>query len=177
MKPELWKKEYFPFSECDLELPALKLNFHKQMIFIINDYLDNYVHPLANPLGYISELNHRNFTKTAMKQAKLRQMIFKRLLEDFSIHSKYKQTETIKICINELSFKYSTTKIMQIIQLSCHLCNVYIFKDEEPNNLIPLFETQKNVKAKGEPKNFIEFKAQLPLIVDLNSTYVPGNLF
>lgn len=176
MTPKLWKKEYFPFTECVLELPALKLNLHKQMVFIINDYICNYIHPLGDPLAYISDLNHYNLTKTDIKQAKLRQMIFKRLLEDFSIQSKYKQTETIKICVNELSFKYSTTKIMQILQTSCHLCNVYIFKDENPNSLIPLFEIQRNLNDKLGSKNFFEIKAQLPLVVDLNSTYVPGKI-
>ena len=42
-------------------------------------------------------------------------------------------TETLKVCINEFKFKIAKTKIMQIVQLNCHMCNAYIFKDEDPS--------------------------------------------
>lgn len=147
------------------------------MLFILNDYLDNYIYPLANLDQYIVDLNYKCPTKSDIKQAKLRSMIFKRLLEDFSLQSASKQTETLKIYINELKFKYSRTKILQIVQLNCYMFNVYIFKDEDQNTLIPLFETQTNrTGAKAGVRDFLEVKAQLPLMEDLTSTYIPGKL-
>lgn len=161
--------------EFTLDLPTVKINLHKQMLFILNDYLDNYIYPLANLDQYIVDLNYKCPTKSDIKQAKLRSMIFKRLLEDFSLQSACKQTETLKIYINELKFKYSRTKILQIVQLNCYMFNIYIFKDEDQNSLIPLLETQTNrTGAKARVRDFLEVKAQLPLMEDLTSTYIPG---
>ena len=174
MTPEMWKKEYFPFTEITLDLPTVKISLHKQMLFILNDYLDNYIYPLVNVASYINDLNHKILTKSDIKQAKLRSMIFKRLLEDFSHQSNYKQTEALKIYVNELKFKYSRTKILQIFQLNCYMLNVYIFKDEDQSHLVPLIETQPNRAGLKTGKDFIEVKAQLPLMEDLTSTYIPG---
>jgi len=174
MSPEMWKKEYFPFTEYTLEMPTVKINLHKQMLFIVNDYLDYYVRPLANYKSYLSEIKHMSVNKQAVKQAKLRQIIFNRLLED------YKLGETLKVCISELKTKYSLTKMMQIVDISCHGCDVYVVRNDNGNSLIPLMETQViDRQKKGGRKgieNWLDIKAQLPLLVDSNSTYVPGEI-
>jgi len=198
MSPEMWKKEYFPFSEYTLDLPTVKINLHKQMLFIVNDYVDNYVLPLSDYRRYLSDMRHMSVSKSAVKQAKLRQMIFNRLLEDFSSRSKYGLSETLKVCVNELRLKYSLTKMMQIVEASCVACNVYAVRGGltkmmqiveascvacnvyavrggDASVLIPLVETQVVERQSGSSaKDWMEIKAQLPLVVDSNSTYVPG---
>ena len=79
-----------------------------------------------------------NLNKQELKRTKLRQMVYKRLIEDFFIQSKYKRTEILKVCISDLKFKYSTTKIMQIVELNCHSFNIYLFKHEQPSNLLTI---------------------------------------
>ncbi len=171
----MWKKEYFPFSEYTLDLPTVKINLHKQMLFIVNDYVDNYVLPLSDYRRYLSDMRHMSVSKSAVKQAKLRQMIFNRLLEDFSSRSKYGLSETLKVCVNELRLKYSLTKMMQIVEASCVACNVYAVRGGDASVLIPLVETQVVERQSGSSaKDWMEIKAQLPLVVDSNSTYVPG---
>ena len=114
MKPEMWSvfvlsrilpdstdfisikrnKEYFPFNEYVIEFPNLKLNLHKQMLFILNDYLDYYLHPMLSSSfsAILSEFKRVRINKYQMKKVKLRLMIYKRLLEDFSPQSKHKRT-------------------------------------------------------------------------------------
>ena len=43
--------------------------------------------------------------------------------------------------------------------------------------MIPIFETPNKSNRKSGTKDFLEVKAQLPLIEDLNSTYIPGRNF
>jgi len=74
--------------------------------------------------------------------------------------------------MSELKLKYSLTKIMQIIQLNFHSLNIYLFKHENPSDLINLFDTYSLFNNKNE---FIELKAQLPLLN--NGSYIPDPLF
>jgi hypothetical protein len=87
-------KEYFPFNKYVFELPNLKLNIHKQMAFIITDYLDNYIYPLFpdNISEILAKMKRPNINKQEIKKTKLRQMVYRRLMEDFYIRSKYKRT-------------------------------------------------------------------------------------
>jgi len=175
MSPEMWKKEYFPFSEYTLDMPTVKINLHKQMLFIVNDYVDNYVLPLSDYRRYLSDMRHMSVSKSAVKQAKVRQMIFNRLLEDFSGRCKHGLSETLKVCVNGVRLKYSVTKMMQIVEGSCVGCSVYAVRGGDASVLIPLVETQvEERRIGGGGKDWMEIKAQLPLMVDSNSTYVPG---
>lgn len=70
-----------------------------------------------------------------MKKAKYRQIIYKRLLEDFISDSKHGNTEVLRFCINDLKFKYSLTKIMQIFQLNWNMCNIYMIKNDNLGNI------------------------------------------
>ena len=76
-----------------LELPNLKINLHKQIIFILNDYLDNYLVLDLNTA--LNEFKRPTVNKVRLKQAKIRQIVYRRLLEDFSPQSKYKRTGKI----------------------------------------------------------------------------------
>ena len=60
------------------------------MIFILNDYLDNYL--VLDLTKTFNEFKQPSIDKKRIKEAKLRQMIYKRLLEDFSTQSKSKRT-------------------------------------------------------------------------------------
>ena len=82
MPHKMWNKQYFPLTEFCLELPILKFNFQKHMLFIVNDYVDCYLKPVLNK-SIFSQINKPSINKTHLKQAKLREIIFKRLLEDF----------------------------------------------------------------------------------------------
>ncbi len=62
------------------------------MLFLINDYLDHYVYPIFDIDLLLNDLKYKVVNKSDMRQAKLRQMMYKRLLEDFSVNSKNKQT-------------------------------------------------------------------------------------
>jgi hypothetical protein len=64
------------------------------MAFIITDYLDNYVYPLFpdNICQILAKMKRPNINKQEIKKTKLRQMVYRRLLEDFYIRSKYKRT-------------------------------------------------------------------------------------
>ena len=104
----------------------MKFNVHKQMLFILNDYLDTYLHPVLDG-SMMARLRKPSISKSQIKQAKLRQVVYKRLLDDLTEHSKHtKQTEVIRVALNELKLKYSLTKIMQIVQLNCNMLNVYL---------------------------------------------------
>ena len=82
MTHKMWNKQYFPLSEFVLELPMLKVNLQKHTLFILNDYIDTYVAPVISG-NIFNQINKPSINKTQIKQAKLRQIIFKRLLEDF----------------------------------------------------------------------------------------------
>ena len=179
MQPDMWTKQYFPLNEIVVELPVLKLNIHKQTLFILNDYFDNYFMPVINQ-NIFNQIKKPNITKAQMKQAKLRQIIYKRLLEDFLQQSKFKRTEMIQICLNDLKFKYSITKIMQVIQLNLNMLNCYFLKDEKhQDQLIQLFESSNkfNDNTKSANKDFLILRAQLPLSIDSNNSYIPDPLF
>jgi vacuolar protein sorting-associated protein 13B len=179
MQPDMWSNQYFPLNEIIVELPVLKLNIHKQTIFILNDYFDNYLIPILNQ-NVFNQIKKPNITKDQMKQAKLRQIIYKRLLEDFLQQSKFKRTEMIQICLNDLKFRYSITKIMQVIQLNCNMLNCYFLKDEKrQDQLIQLFESSNKINEnnKSVNKDFLVLRAQLPLSIDTNNSYIPDPLF
>ena len=89
-------KQYFPLNEFNIDIPILKLNLHKQTIFILNDYLDNYLYPILD-MSILNRINKPIMTKDQIKQAKLRQFIYKRLLEDYFVQSKYKRTGSYSI--------------------------------------------------------------------------------
>jgi len=89
MPHKMWNKQYFPLTEFVLELPILKLNLQKHMLFIVNDYVDNYLVPVLNK-SIFDQINKPSISKAQSKQARLRQIIFKRLLEDF-VQQNYKK--------------------------------------------------------------------------------------
>ena len=62
-------------SEVVVELPLLKLNVQKQLVFILNDYLDFYVHPLLNGC-MLRQMRHPKINKIQIIQAKLRHIIY-----------------------------------------------------------------------------------------------------
>ena len=78
----------------------MKFNLQKQMLFILDDYLEHYVYSLVNGamLHEISVSKQHAQTASSvennalLRRTKLRHMIYKRLLEDFSFSSKYKRT-------------------------------------------------------------------------------------
>ena len=60
------------------------------MLFIISDYIDHYLVPVLD-MSILNQINQPSINKTQIKQAKLRQIIFKRLLEDFVHQFKFRQ--------------------------------------------------------------------------------------
>ncbi|CAF0864916.1 unnamed protein product, partial [Brachionus calyciflorus] len=174
MKPEMWNKQYFPLNEFNLELPVLNINLSKEIIFIISDYLDYYLFSLLD-YSMMDQIKRPFMNKIQMKKSKYRQIIYKRLLHDYIRSTKYNKSEIVRISINDLKAKYSLTKIMQIIQINCNMCNLYLFKNDH-TDLVPLFETSNRTSGKNNNiKDFLTLKAQLPL--DTENSYIPDPLF
>jgi hypothetical protein len=131
MSPDKWVQQYLPLCEVNLELPILKLNMHKQFVFILSDYLENYFFPVLSSQIF-ETINHRpNFKKYHMKKAKLRQIIYKKLIEDYLSESKQGKTEVLRFGINDLKFKHSITKIIQIFQVNWNMCNLYLINNDK----------------------------------------------
>lgn len=116
-------------SEFNFELPVLNLNLNKETVFLISDFLDYYLFSLLD-YTMIQQIKRPFINKLQMKKAKYRQIIYKQLLRDFIRSTKYKNSETLRFSINDLKVKYSLTKIMQIIQINCNMCNLYLFKND-----------------------------------------------
>lgn len=122
-------------SEFYLELPVLNLNLNKEIIFLISDYMDNYLYSILNNT-MMEHIKRPFINKLQMKKAKYRQIMYKQLLRDFIRCTKYQNSETLRFSINDLKAKYSLTKIMQIIQINCNMCNLYMFKNDHTGKKI-----------------------------------------
>jgi hypothetical protein len=95
MTPESWNNQYFPLMEVSMELPMLKINLLKPLLFILNDYLDNYVFSILNS-SMLEQIRRPYVNKSQMKKAKIRQIIYKRLLEDYLMQAQYKKSGNLK---------------------------------------------------------------------------------
>ena len=69
-----------------------------------------------------------------MKKAKLRQILYNKLLEDFLLESKCAKT-VLRFGINDLKIKYSLTKIMQIVQVNWNMFNIYLIKNDNTGKI------------------------------------------
>lgn len=131
-------------NEFNLELPVLNINLNKEIVFLVSDFLDHYLFSVLDN-SMMEHIKRPFLNKHLMKKAKYRQIMYKQLLRDFIRSNKYKNSESLRLSINDLKFKYSLTKIMQIIQLNCNMCNLYMFKNDH---------TGKIKKKKLIKKNF-----------------------
>jgi hypothetical protein len=170
MKPEMWNSmQYFPLKEYRLELPNLKLNLHKQTVFILNDYLEFYA--FQNKM--------LNLNKIQIKKIRLRHMVYRRLMNDFSPSTssspKRQQIGQLKLIINDTKLKYSVTKIMQIFELNCNTISSYMLNYSN-NELTSLFETKTTTSSNNKIKDLIIVRIQLPLIVDPNNSFIADPL-
>jgi hypothetical protein len=91
MSPEKWCNQYFPLFESSFELPKIKLNLFKQQLFILNDYLDSYLYPSLDG-SMFAQIKHPYVSKSRMKNAKIRQIVYKRLVEDYLAQSQFKKS-------------------------------------------------------------------------------------
>ncbi len=105
----------------------MKLNLHKQLVFILADYLEHYLKPIVNNSDGSGQ--QTSLFKYHMKKAKLRQIIYNKLIEDILLQSKNGKT-VLRFGVNDLKLKYSLTKIMQIFQVNWNMCNIYMIKND-----------------------------------------------
>lgn len=91
MGSDKWHNQYLPLHDVSLEMPKVKLNLFKPQLFILNDYLDSYLHPMLDG-SMFAQIKQPYVNKARMKQAKTRQIIYKRLLGDYLSQSQFKKS-------------------------------------------------------------------------------------
>lgn len=91
MGSDKWTNQYLPLLDVSLEMPKVKFNLFKPQLFILNDYLDSYLHPMLDG-SMFAQIKQPYVNKARMKQAKTRQIIYKRLMEDYLFQSQFKKS-------------------------------------------------------------------------------------